>query len=581
MPDAQQLAQQILDSIGGSANIADVENCMTRLRVEVSSPASVDLPALQATDGVMAAIAAGSNLQIVLGPGLVDRVADSLEGLRSSPTAPAGAPSSLSPEELAARGAAIKASARSRSDGRTMRAIRKISAIFIPLIPALIACGLIAGINGILTNLGWVPGVTPFLGVLSSGFLSLLAVFVGMAVLSKSVSRWSSAARPSSVVPSAASSSRPVNGPGAALLGDCTSADVRLISFHAHPLENSLNLPTLISLFSGAGGLDLGFQQAGFEVAFASDNEPAAIESHRKNFPHTVAMAADIKDLTGSAISAALGTKLPAGSRIGIIGGPPCQGFSRANTRSIASDPRNLLPQVYLRVVEELQEIYDVEFVLFENVLGIKDKKHEESFQGILSRFEGLGLTSNVTTYKAELYGVPQRRRRVIISAFQSPSAALSFRAIESHTSDTALTVRDAIGGFPEPTYFRPGPSEPNEFHANHWTMVPRSRKFTDGTITSATRSFRLLQWDRPSPTVAYGNREIHVHPSGHRRLSVFEAMQLQGFPADFVLTGTLSAQVQQVSNAVPPPLARALAAATAISLEQSREHENGLTDAK
>lgn len=192
MPDAQQLAQQILDSVGGSANIADVENCMTRLRVEVSSPASVDLPALQGTDGVMAAIAAGSNLQIVLGPGLVDRVADDLEALRAaapmaaaggsgaSSAAAASGASGASPEELAARGASIKASARSRSDGRTMRAIRKISAIFIPLIPALIACGLIAGINGILTNLGWVPGVTPFLGVLSSGFLSLLAVFVGM-----------------------------------------------------------------------------------------------------------------------------------------------------------------------------------------------------------------------------------------------------------------------------------------------------------------------------------------------------------------------------------------------------------------
>ncbi|WIE80325.1 PTS transporter subunit EIIC [Curtobacterium sp. MCSS17_016] len=180
MPDAQQLAQQILDAVGGSANIADVENCMTRLRVEVVSDSSVALDDLKATDGVMAAIAAGSNLQIVLGPGLVDRVADGLEALRAAaPPAAAGGPGA-SPEELAARGASIKATARSRSDGRTMRAIRKISAIFIPLIPALIACGLIAGINGILTNLGWVPGVTPFLGVLSSGFLSLLAVFVGM-----------------------------------------------------------------------------------------------------------------------------------------------------------------------------------------------------------------------------------------------------------------------------------------------------------------------------------------------------------------------------------------------------------------
>lgn len=192
MPDAQQLAQQILESVGGPANIADVENCMTRLRVEVVSTDAVALDELKSTDGVMAALAAGSNLQIVLGPGLVDRVADDLEALRAaapmaaaggsgaSSAAAASGASGASPEELAARGASIKASARSRSDGRTMRAIRKISAIFIPLIPALIACGLIAGINGILTNLGWVPGVTPFLGVLSSGFLSLLAVFVGM-----------------------------------------------------------------------------------------------------------------------------------------------------------------------------------------------------------------------------------------------------------------------------------------------------------------------------------------------------------------------------------------------------------------
>lgn len=177
MADAQQLAQQILDSVGGSANIADVENCMTRLRVEVVSTEDVALDDLKASDGVMAAIAAGSNLQIVLGPGLVDRVANDLSALRAQPSGPAP---SVTPEELAARGAAMKSAARSRTDGRTMRAVRKISAIFIPLIPALIACGLIAGINGILTNLGWLPGLTPFLAVLSSGFLSLLAVFVAM-----------------------------------------------------------------------------------------------------------------------------------------------------------------------------------------------------------------------------------------------------------------------------------------------------------------------------------------------------------------------------------------------------------------
>ncbi len=107
MPDAQQLAQQILDSVGGSANIADVENCMTRLRVEVvsDSPSSTRRT-LKATDGVMAAIAAGSNLQIVLGPGLVDRVADDLEALRAAaPSAAAGGAgaSSAAPVRLVRR----------------------------------------------------------------------------------------------------------------------------------------------------------------------------------------------------------------------------------------------------------------------------------------------------------------------------------------------------------------------------------------------------------------------------------------------------------------------------------------------
>ncbi len=91
MTDAQQLAQRILDTVGGSGNIADVENCMTRLRVEVVSTDAVALDELKSTDGVMAAIAAGSNLQIVLGPGLVDRVAVDLEALRASaPPAAAG-----------------------------------------------------------------------------------------------------------------------------------------------------------------------------------------------------------------------------------------------------------------------------------------------------------------------------------------------------------------------------------------------------------------------------------------------------------------------------------------------------------
>jgi DNA (cytosine-5)-methyltransferase 1 len=322
-----------------------------------------------------------------------------------------------------------------------------------------------------------------------------------------------------------------------------------------------------VSLFSGAGGLDLGFSQAGFHLAFAIDVSESAIKTHKRNFSSSTAIAADLIELQPAGVLEAVASVLSDGESIGVIGGPPCQGFSRANSAAVAADPRNKLPILYLEIVEALQKKYDVQFVLFENVLGIRDVKHEVAFKGIISKFRALGLNENVDEYRALEYGVPQDRRRIIISAFKSPGAAKAF--LPKKTTGKKLDVRSAIGGFPTPTFFARGLKPENiPFHANHWTMRPMSKRFTDpGENIAGTRSFRRLVWDKPSPTVAYGHREIHVHPDGRRRLSVYEAMRLQGFPSDFVLEGTLSAQVDQVSNAVPPPLARALADATAAAL--------------
>jgi DNA (cytosine-5)-methyltransferase 1 len=103
--------------------------------------------------------------------------------------------------------------------------------------------------------------------------------------------------------------------------------------------------------------------------------------------------------------------------------------------------------------------------------------------------------------------------------------------------------------------------------------MVPKSKNFTTpGALVQGTargRSFRTLDWKQPSPTIAYGNREVHVHPSGRRRLSVYEALLLQGFPREYELRGSLSAQITQVSEAVPPPLAEAIAASIKANLER------------
>jgi hypothetical protein len=143
-------------------------------------------------------------------------------------------------------------------------------------------------------------------------------------------------------------------------------------------------------------------------------------------------------------------------------------------------------------------------------------------------------------------------------------------------TQSVPLTVRSVIGKLREPKYWERG-LDPSSIpvHPNHWCMVPKSKNFTTrGALVQGTargRSFRTLDWTQPSPTVAYGNREVHVHPSGRRRLSVYEALLLQGFPPEYELLGTLSAQISQVSEAVPPPLAQAVAASIRQDIERHR----------
>ncbi len=321
-------------------------------------------------------------------------------------------------------------------------------------------------------------------------------------------------------------------------------------------------LPKIVSLFSGAGGLDLGFHRSGFRLTFAVDLSASAIQTHSRNFKNAVSVTADLEELGPEGVLKYLEGVLEKGESIGVIGGPPCQGFSRANTQSAANDPRNRLPLLYLKIVEALQAKYQVEFVLFENVLGIRDPKHNAIFRGILAKFRQIGLIPDVSEYSALDYGVAQKRNRVIISGFRDERVALNFKPKKIATSD--LTVRSVIGSLPPPAYYARGLDKSAiPHHENHWTMRPVSQRFSrsiDGD--RARRSFRRLEWDKPSPTVAYGHREMHVHPEGHRRLSIYEAMLLQGFPSEFVLEGSLSSQVEQVSNAVPPPLAQSLALA-------------------
>ncbi|WP_207775390.1 DNA cytosine methyltransferase [Pusillimonas noertemannii] len=326
-------------------------------------------------------------------------------------------------------------------------------------------------------------------------------------------------------------------------------------------------LPQVVSLFSGAGGLDWGFHQEGFHVALAIDISEAAIRTHKRNFPMTRSVAADLIQLQPVGTLELVRESVPVGARIGVIGGPPCQGFSRANTASSADDPRNELPKLYLDIVERLQQEYTVEFVVFENVLGIRDRKHAAKYKELVEGLRTLDFDVTEKELCSLDFGVPQNRRRIILSAMRDGQGYAAVRPVRKAGKKT---VREAIEGLPAPKYFdRKLTAVDIPVHANHWTMRPKSLKFSNpGASFSDGRSFKRLEWDQPSPTVAYGHREIHVHPNGTRRLSIYEAMLLQGFPKSFVLEGNLSEQVEQVSNAVPPPLGKSIASAVKRALK-------------
>ena len=319
------------------------------------------------------------------------------------------------------------------------------------------------------------------------------------------------------------------------------------------------DLPKVISLFSGAGGLDLGFKNGGFDVVFAADNMRSSIETHKHNFPSCRSELIDLASTEPRLVTALIREVVPSGSSIAIIGGPPCQGFSRSNSASRATDPRNQLIEHYCDIICSLQQSFKVEFIIFENVLGIKDKKHLNAYSAFLNRLKKTGLTTNEHILLATDFGVPQTRKRIIVLG--SRHGNLLSNLVGTETEKAWLTVRTAFANIPEPVYFQRGLKTADfPAHPNHWTMQPKSKRFDGPPFDNAGRSFRQLKWDAPSPTIAMGHREIPIHPNGNRRISIWESMRLQGFPDSFQLKGSLSDQVVQVSNAVPPPLAEALA---------------------
>lgn len=320
--------------------------------------------------------------------------------------------------------------------------------------------------------------------------------------------------------------------------------------------------PSVFSLFCGAGGLDLGFQQAGYSTIFAADYMKAAIHTFNHNLEADVASQVDLLTTSPRKLVDQVEARArKAGTTPkGLIGGPPCQGVSNANTSAGPNDPRNALFSRYVRILREADRRFSLDFFVLENVPGLRADKNRELYDG-LKRSLSRDFHLAESILDASHYGVPQTRRRLIMVGISKRLDAGEFAFPAPTTADNPIPIREVLAGLPHPDYLVRGSSESkSEHHPNHWTMRPVSRKFLEPEDKPNSRSFLRLEWSKPSRTVAYGNREIHIHPDGNRRLSIFEALKLQGFPESFVLTGNFSEQVTQVSNAVPPPVAKAIA---------------------
>lgn len=310
--------------------------------------------------------------------------------------------------------------------------------------------------------------------------------------------------------------------------------------------------------------MDLGFEQAGFQPIIAYDNKKAAVTTYNYNRDAEIALKVDLANVSSSKIIKDIDDRNGFEHISGVVGGPPCQYFSMGNRSRKENDPRRDLPITYAKILKDLNEEYSLDFFIFENVFGLAKPAHKEDFEKILSMFEAANFHVFHAILDAYDFGVPQFRKRVFILGWNKiryPNAKFKF----PDGVPSGLSIEDAIRGLKEPQFFKRN-VDPTTFpeHPNHWTMNPRSSKFNnlpDPNKSNGSRSFKRLSWEKPSYTIAYGNNEIHIHPNGSRRLSIYEAMLLQGFPQKgYELIGNLSEQVTLVSDAVPPPLAKALA---------------------
>jgi len=313
------------------------------------------------------------------------------------------------------------------------------------------------------------------------------------------------------------------------------------------------------SFFSGAGGLDKGFELAGLDVVWANEYDKSIWATFEKNFPNTKLDRRSIVDIDASEVP----------DVDGIIGGPPCQSWSEAGALRGINDHRGQLFFEYIRIIREKRP----KFFLAENVSGILFPRHREAFVRILQSFAELGYNVSYSLLNANDYNVPQEMQRVIIVGYQSQYDRLF---IPPKPEKYKPVLKDAIKELESTAVpaLSKGKSNPEQKAPNHEYL-------TGGFSTIYMSRNRVRSWDKPSFTIQAGGRHAPLHPQApmmiqtgkderqfvkgyeklYRRLSVRECARIQTFPDSHVfLYASLLDGYKMVGNAVPVEFGRRLA---------------------
>jgi DNA (cytosine-5)-methyltransferase 1 len=330
----------------------------------------------------------------------------------------------------------------------------------------------------------------------------------------------------------------------------------------------------VISLFSGCGGLDLGFERAGFDIPVANEYDKTIFPTFKANHTDTQLIEGDIRKVDDDVF-------LKCGEVDGIIGGPPCQSWSEAGTLRGIDDDRGKLFYEYIRILKAVKP----KFFLAENVSGMLANRHSEAVQNILKLFDEAGYDVTLNMVNAKDYNVAQERKRVFYIGFRK-DLHIKFIFPKGSTEDNKkkITLKDIIWDLQdtavpasEKNHHNPSAVNNNEYFTGAYSPIFMSRN-------------RVKEWNEQAFTVQASGRQCQLHPQApkmikvgkndcrfvsnyehlYRRMTVREIARIQGFPDDFkFIYDSVNDGYKMIGNAVPVNLAYEIALAIKKQLKE------------